>query len=101
MTICEREIWTAANEVIKGYEYPRLHAAERYDVLLDQGDMEGCRVWRRISAAIEELLNIKPEAKFIEPHEHELPSHIHHAGLAHLCFERPCRRVHLQRREHN
>ena len=58
--ISDRDICIAANEVIKGYDEPLLHAAQKYDALLDQGEMDGCRVWRRISQVIEELLETKP-----------------------------------------
>ena len=59
--ITDRDIWTAANEVIKGNSDPLVFAAQRYDALLDAGDMEGCSVWRRIETAIVALLNDKPE----------------------------------------
>ena len=50
--ITDRDIWTAASEVIKSHDDPILFAVTRYDELLDAGDMEGCIVWRRIEAAI-------------------------------------------------
>ena len=59
--IPDRDIWAAANEVIKGNSDPLVFATQRYDALLEAGDMEGCRVWRRIETAIAELLNDKPE----------------------------------------
>lgn len=59
--ISDRDIWTTANEVIKAQDDPILFAVTRYDELLDLGDMEGCVVWRRIEAAIRELLNEKPD----------------------------------------
>ena len=34
-----------------------LQAAMRADELLDQGDLDGAAVWRRIVKAVEELLN--------------------------------------------
>jgi hypothetical protein len=55
-----RNIWIAANQVIKAHDDPLLYAAQRYNALLDQGNMDGCCVWRRISQAIEELLETKP-----------------------------------------
>jgi hypothetical protein len=58
--VSDRDIWTAANEIITTHDDPLLHAAMRYDALLDQGDTEGCQVWRRISQVIEELLETKP-----------------------------------------
>jgi hypothetical protein len=59
--ISDRDIWTTANEVIKSHDDPILFAVTRYDELLDAGDMEGCIVWRRVEAAIRELLNDKPD----------------------------------------
>ncbi len=43
------EIWACANLVIMQHgKDAKLHAAGRADELLDQGDMEGKRVWCRI-----------------------------------------------------
>ena len=50
MAPSDRDIWTAANEVIKANDDPLLHVVMRYDALLKEGDMAGCRVWRRIGA---------------------------------------------------
>lgn len=58
--ISDRDIWTTANEVIKSHDDPILFATTRYDELLDASDMEGCIVWRRVEAAIRELLDAKP-----------------------------------------
>ena len=50
------EIWSSANTLIKQYgDGAVLHAAQRADVLLERGDMDGRRVWHRIEAAIREL----------------------------------------------
>jgi hypothetical protein len=57
----DRDIWTAANEVIKANDDPLLHVAMRYDALLEAGDMAGCRVWRRIGEAVEEMLKQQPD----------------------------------------
>ena len=59
--ICDRDIWIAANEAIKAQDDPVWFAVQRYDALLDAGDLKGCVVWRRIEAAIRELLNKNPE----------------------------------------
>lgn len=61
MVPSERDIWTAAGEVIKASDDPLLHVAMRYDALLNEGDMAGCRVWRRIGEAVEALLKQQPE----------------------------------------
>jgi hypothetical protein len=54
------EIYRAANEVIKTYPDPVMHAAGRYDELLEKGDIDGCLVWKRIMAAIKDLLAREP-----------------------------------------
>jgi hypothetical protein len=52
----ELDIWRAANILLKRYRADAvLIAAKRADVFLDQGDMEGCGVWIRITRAITEL----------------------------------------------
>jgi len=56
MSPSDCDIWTAANEVIKSHDDPLLHVAMRYDALLNEGDLAGCRVWRRIGEAVEEML---------------------------------------------
>lgn len=58
--IPDRDIWTAASEVIKAEDDPILFTVTRYDELLDAGDMDGCAVWKRIEAAVRELLDAKP-----------------------------------------
>ncbi len=59
--ISDRDIWIAANEVIKTYDDPVFHAAGRIDELLDAGDLDGCAVWRRILDAIKELQNTESD----------------------------------------
>lgn len=47
--ISEREIYQSANVMMKQYgEDAALEAAQRADAMLEKGDMEGCRVWKRI-----------------------------------------------------
>src|SRR5262245_62019100 len=54
--ISERDIWTAANMLVKRYGADaKLEAGKRADELLADGDMEGQRVWLRIIRAVEEL----------------------------------------------
>ena len=36
-----------------------LEAAQRADVMLKRGDMDGCAVWKRIVAAVEEIERTK------------------------------------------
>ncbi len=38
-------------------------AAMRADELLDEGDMDGCAVWKRIMRAAEQLLAMEPGGK--------------------------------------
>jgi hypothetical protein len=50
------DIFRAAKLMIDQHgEEAALQAAQRADQLLDDGDLEGSVVWRRIAAAIEEL----------------------------------------------
>ena len=56
------EIWRAANLVIKHHgEDAWFHASTRADELLDEGELEGAAVWRKILVAIEELQRNKPK----------------------------------------
>lgn len=59
-SVSDIDIYRAANEVIKSHADPVMHAAARYDQLLDTGDIDGCAVWKRIMAAIKELLSREP-----------------------------------------
>jgi len=55
------DIYQTANELIKQHgEDAPIHAAMRADELLDAGDMDGQAVWKRILAAVEELLAKEP-----------------------------------------
>ena len=57
----DRDIWTTANSLIKRHgDDAVIHAAMRYDELLDQGDMDGCVVWKRVLAAVRELQAKEP-----------------------------------------
>jgi hypothetical protein len=54
--ISDREVWTAANLVVKRYGADAgIEAARRADLMLDRGDREGQLVWQRIRRAIEAL----------------------------------------------
>ena len=62
--IFDREIWQAAGAMVKRYgEDAATEAAMRADELLDEGDMDGCAVWKRIMRAAEQLLAMEPEGK--------------------------------------
>jgi len=50
------DIWRCANVMVKRYgEGAALEATHRADAMLEKGDMDGRRVWKRILKAIEEL----------------------------------------------
>ena len=57
MSLFPLHIFTA-NELIKqhGNDAP-IHAAMRADELLEAGDMDGQGVWKRILAAVDELMS--------------------------------------------
>ncbi len=59
--ISDRDIYRSAKLLIDqhGDEAP-IHAAMRADAMLDKGEGDGAAVWRRIVAAIEELLADTP-----------------------------------------
>jgi hypothetical protein len=52
------DIYRTANELINqhGDDAP-IHAAMRADELLDAGDMDGQAVWKRVLAAVDELMS--------------------------------------------
>ncbi len=59
--ISDLEIWRAAQATIDQYgDGAGLHAAQRADELLAEGDMDGRRVWHRIMDAIDELQKTTP-----------------------------------------
>ena len=61
MPISDPDIWRAANLLIlrHGDDAP-IHAAQRADELMAEGDTEGWGVWKRICAAVDELLRAEP-----------------------------------------
>ena len=55
--ISDIEVYQTAAAVIKQHgDAAYVHAAMRADELLDQGDIDGRSVWKRVVAAINELL---------------------------------------------
>ena len=59
--ISDREIWQAAGGMIKRYGADAAsEAAMRADEMLDDGDIDGCAVWRRIMLAVEGLSGMEP-----------------------------------------
>ena len=60
--IGDREIWACAQHVLRRYgESAWLHAAQRADALLVQGDFAGSRTWVRILERIDALRSRAPE----------------------------------------
>jgi hypothetical protein len=52
----ETNIWRAVEQMRKLYGADAaIHAAMRADQLMDQGDIEGFDMWKRVAAAINEL----------------------------------------------
>ena len=59
--VIDRDIWATAHLTIKEHgESAWLEAALQSDRLLANGDVEGARSWRRVSAAIAQLQADKP-----------------------------------------
>ena len=59
--ISDLETFHAAKQLVKRYGHDaEFHAAERTDAMLEAGDLEWQRVWRRTLKAVDELLNKKP-----------------------------------------
>ncbi len=58
MMVSEIDVYRAANLLVKQYgtEAP-FEAAMRADIMLERGDLDGQRVWLRILAAVNELLD--------------------------------------------
>ena len=57
----DRDIWTTANSLIKRHgEDAEIHAAMRHDEQLDQGDIDGAMVWKRVLAAVKEFQAEEP-----------------------------------------
>ena len=59
--VSDRDIWTTANSLIKQHgEDAVIHAAMRHDELLDQGDVDGVFVWKRVIKAVREFQAEEP-----------------------------------------
>ncbi len=55
------DIYRSANLLVKQHgEDAPIHAAMRADAMLDKGDLDGYAVWKRILAAVKELLRKQP-----------------------------------------
>jgi hypothetical protein len=54
------DIWRAAEQMRKLYgDDAAIHSAMRADKLMDQGDIEGFDMWKRVVAALNELDRVK------------------------------------------
>ena len=63
----DKEIYLASQAVIKNYgDGATLHATQRADELMAEGDMEGRRVWHRIEKAIADLSPTNPDRETTE-----------------------------------
>ena len=53
----QRDIYRSAKLLIDryGYDDAKLHTAELANAMLEHGDMDGRRIWHRISSAVDEL----------------------------------------------
>ena len=61
--IADIDIWRSANLMVREHgENAALEAAQRADTMLEQGDTEGCAVWKRILKTIEELQREVPKS---------------------------------------
>ncbi len=59
--ITELDIWRSANLLIQQHgELADLEAAQRADDMLEEGDMDGRRVWLDILEKVKELQRVKP-----------------------------------------
>ncbi len=52
----EIDIFRSANVLIREHGAGAgLEAAQRADAMLERGDVDGCAVWKRITAAVDEI----------------------------------------------
>ena len=55
----DRDIWTTAGLLVKEHgEHAAIVAAQRADEFLSKGDMDGRRLWMRITKAAASLIDI-------------------------------------------
>ncbi len=61
MTVSDLDIFRSAKLLVDqhGAEAP-IEAALRFDAMLEKGDLDGQRVWLRILAAVNKLLDTQP-----------------------------------------
>jgi hypothetical protein len=60
----ERDIWRTASLLISQFgDDAEFEAARRADQMLDTGDIDGQRIWRRVLAAVRELTATVPAGR--------------------------------------
>ncbi len=58
------DIFRTANVLVKHYgEDAALEAAQRADIMLEKGSVDGQRVWKRVLAAIKEIQRKEPRER--------------------------------------
>ena len=61
MTVSDLDVYRSAHALIQQHgEAAAVEAAMKADAMLDEGDLDGSAVWRRIVAAINELTSTRP-----------------------------------------
>lgn len=60
LMIPDVDIWRSANELIKHCDTADIEAAARADDFQAKGDLDGQRVWLRITKAIDTLQKVQP-----------------------------------------
>ena len=61
MPVSDLDIYRSANLLVKQYgTEAMIHAAMKADAMLERADLDGQRVWLRILAAVNELLDTRP-----------------------------------------
>ena len=59
----DMDIWRSANLLVKQHgEDAPVHAPMRADAVLEGGDLDGPRVWKRILRAVEELQRLEAKS---------------------------------------
>ena len=62
--ISDIEIWRVANQLIEQYgDCAKFEATQRADALLQNGDMGGLSVWKRVRAAVKEMQSTERSAE--------------------------------------
>ncbi len=74
MSTSDIAIWRSANLLVDRHDdTAAIHAAMRADTMLDQGDLDGYVVWRRVVRAVRELMSREP-VRLASPATHQPPA---------------------------